>query len=139
MSDPDAKKKTEEVEKDSWAGSFALPETQDDWKMLEKLGKLKNSTLHSIKKMASGSKVLRKQFVMFWTIWPFPRPRDQFYQRIFEYGIDDATLKQAIAVVDGSKEFKRYLALIEAKIPADNLVESDGPAPLCPSYAIRRT
>ncbi|BCS14385.1 hypothetical protein ALUC_60941A [Aspergillus luchuensis] len=115
MSDPDAKKKTEEVEKDSWAGSFALPETQDDWKMLEKLGKLKNSTLHSIKKMASGSK------------------------RIFEYGIDDATLKQAIAVVDGSKEFKRYLALIEAKIPADNLVESDGPAPLCPSYAIRRT
>lgn len=116
--------KKDDEENDSWAGSFYIPQKKEQWAALRKAGKLKDATINSIKKMASGSKVLRRQFVMFRAIWPYPIYPAEFLNNMNNYGLD-STYDEAVEIIESSAEFTKFLKLVGAKVKSDTITEND--------------
>jgi hypothetical protein len=54
---------------DSFSGSFFIPANEEDWTNLATKGKLLGKTIHDLPKMTSGSKILKKQFIMLRSLW----------------------------------------------------------------------
>ncbi|PWY86707.1 hypothetical protein BO70DRAFT_394725 [Aspergillus heteromorphus CBS 117.55] len=113
-----------EPDKDSWKGSFAIPENQEEWNLLQKAGKLTKTTINTLSKMASGSKVFRKQFVTFRAIWPFPLETTKLLDFKADYGLH-TTWERAEQIAHSSVELAKYLQLVSSKTPSGTLTEAD--------------
>lgn len=73
--------------------------------------KLLRKNIHERLKMNSGSKVLKKQFLMMRAIWPACQSPDEFLTDMEKYN-PDTVWQTASQVVDGSAEFTKYFNLI---------------------------
>ncbi|PYH86800.1 hypothetical protein BO82DRAFT_370630 [Aspergillus uvarum CBS 121591] len=127
------KTKSEEPEKeesqkvsyaDSFTGSFSIPENKEALLRILRISKLNRSSLHNLFKMRSGSKVLKKQFVLFRSIWPFPEGPGDFADRAACYNLE-GVWKQALHLVNDPEEAKRYLALVNHQHLVSELQEGD--------------
>lgn len=93
-------------------GGFTAPENDEDWKGLAKKAKLLRKSIHDLTKMASGSRVLKKQFIMMRAIWPALSTPEELCAEIANYNLH-TVWETAAQLVDGSVEFKKYFDLID--------------------------
>lgn len=114
-----------EPDKDSWDGSFSVPTNSKEWGELVRKGKLVRKTIHTLAKMASGSKVFKKQFVLLRTIWPFRQLPREFFNDMARYNLD-TVWNEASQIVDGDHEFQKYFNLVGInQSELDNLTNQD--------------
>lgn len=97
---------------DSYDGSCAAPEDEDDWEGLARKMGLLRSTIHQLTKMASGSRVFKKQFVMIRAVWPYRLMARSFLDARADYGLLPVW-DTAQGLIDNSPEFQKFFALVE--------------------------
>ena len=118
------KKQKDSEDADSFVGSFSIPCDETEWAALVLKGRIRGKTLHGGTKMSSGSKVLKKQFLLFRVLWPQRVEPDGFLPCIDKYGLDK-TWDRATTIVDGSAELQRYISLVANKVDVKTLSETD--------------
>lgn len=114
-------------EVESFQGSFFLPGDKEEWRELVAKARLGKKTIHDITKMASGSKLHKRQFLMLRVLWPKRQGPGKFELEKEEYGLDAGTWKSATETINQSSEFKQYLNLLETRFNIEDMVESDTP------------
>ncbi|PYI16401.1 hypothetical protein BO99DRAFT_465987 [Aspergillus violaceofuscus CBS 115571] len=109
---------------DSFTGSFSIPANKEELLSILQNSKLNKNSLHDCIKMRSGSKVLKKQFVLFRSIWKNSAKPGELSDAMDRYNLE-GVLEQAIHLVNNSQEVKRYLALVNHPHLVPDLQEDD--------------
>ncbi|RAH84553.1 hypothetical protein BO86DRAFT_441325 [Aspergillus japonicus CBS 114.51] len=121
---PEKQKSKKPSYADSFTGSVFIAANKDDLLSILRTNKLSGKSLHDLIKMRSGSKVLKKQFVLFRSVWINSVPPEDSLAKMTRYDLGGA-LEQAFNLVDGSQEVERYLALLRHPHLVPDLGEVD--------------
>lgn len=103
--------------KESKIKNFAIPESKADWYELSKRAKYDNIQSISSYCIASGSNTTDCQFLAYRAISDSLKKIDEFMEAKHVFGITDEIMK-------GSKEFPKYLALLEEETDSASLGEN---------------
>ncbi|OJJ96265.1 hypothetical protein ASPACDRAFT_1859515 [Aspergillus aculeatus ATCC 16872] len=109
---------------DSFTGSFSIAANKDDLLSILRTSKLSGKSLHDLIKMRSGSKALKKQFVLFRSVWKAAVEPGESLANMTRYKLGGA-LEQAVNLVNGSQEVEKYLALLKHLHLVPDLQEGD--------------
>ncbi|KAE8140911.1 hypothetical protein BDV38DRAFT_279886 [Aspergillus pseudotamarii] len=99
-------------DKDSFKGSFSIPESTEDWVRVAKSSSLLKKTLNDLSKLGSGSRVKKKQHILFKAIWDRPVKNDKLEYKAERYNLS-GVWQNAKHLVASSRELQRYLALVD--------------------------
>ncbi|KAE8153281.1 hypothetical protein BDV25DRAFT_137036 [Aspergillus avenaceus] len=113
---------------DSFRGSFFIPESREDWLSLARSSGLIKKALGSLAKFGSGSRVKKKQHVLFKAIWTPPAKFYQLVDHAERYNLKDVW-QDACNLVASSGELQRYLSLVGEPQKFALLTETDGAWP----------
>ncbi|OJJ94751.1 hypothetical protein ASPACDRAFT_55655 [Aspergillus aculeatus ATCC 16872] len=111
-------------ETDSFRGSFYVPDSASNWQKLATSSGLLQKSLYDLVNLGSGSRVKKKQFVLFKAFWPPSEPVWKLSDDAAEYELDPVW-KEAIDLVNGSSEIGKYLQLVGQPYQLAALNEND--------------
>ncbi|KAI2932558.1 hypothetical protein CBS63078_1328 [Aspergillus niger] len=120
-----AKKEEALEDNDSFVGSFSIPADRKDWTDLVKSSKLANLSINSLKKMGSGSKTEKKQFVQYRAIWPPSLTRGDLVYFKDKFRLD-SVWTVAEDLINKSPETQNYFSLVEHPEIVSIISEADG-------------
>ncbi|CAK41739.1 hypothetical protein CBS115989_3605 [Aspergillus niger] len=120
-----AKKEGALEDNDSFVGRFSIPADRKDWTDLVKSSKLANLSINSLKKMGSGSKTKKKQFVLYRAIWPLSLRRGDLVYFKDKFRLD-SVWTVAEDLINKSPETQDYFSLVEHPEIVSIISEADG-------------
>ncbi|OJJ95984.1 hypothetical protein ASPACDRAFT_54843 [Aspergillus aculeatus ATCC 16872] len=107
------KRKGEDKDADSFRGSFSIPASRSEWVRLATQSRLIGKSLHDLVKLGSGSKVTKKQFVLFRAVWPRPEKFSHILNDKAKYHLNEVW-DDAEQLVAKSVEIQNYFSLVES-------------------------
>lgn len=111
-------------ERDSKIQGFYIPRTEE-WNDLAKRSRWENIHRLDQAMVQSGSNTTDVQFLSYRTIYSPRQDRHEFQDKMQAFGITNRIWQAAGEVVSQSSEFNRFISVMEARNPIEDLNERD--------------